>query len=118
MSTPPGNTANIRGERKIKIRKVEDDSFSGDVSEKWAYDGVVLGSSISSPIKGDGRPAPAVTRANARTEMLPGEAGIFIAAVIEVETGALNLKTREVWEQSFLREAFGEDDIEPVETYK
>ena len=50
--------------------------------------------------------------------MLPGEAGIFIAAVIEVETGALNLKTREVWEQSFLREAFGEDDIEPVETYK
>jgi hypothetical protein len=75
---------------------------------------MVLGRLVSAFIEGDGRPAAAVARANAGTEMFPGETGIFVSAVIEVERGALVLQTREVREQTLFREMLSENRIEAV----
>jgi hypothetical protein len=46
--------------------------------------------------------------------MFPGETGIFVSAVIEVERSALVLQTREVREQALFRETLCENRIETV----
>jgi hypothetical protein len=84
------------------------------VCKKRANYGVVLGGLVSAFIEGNGRPAAAVARANAGAKMFPGETGIFVPAVIEVETSALALQTREVREQTLFRETLCENRIETV----
>jgi hypothetical protein len=46
--------------------------------------------------------------------MFPGETGVFVSAVIEVETSALALQTREVREQILFRETLCENRVETV----
>jgi len=50
--------------------------------------------------------------------MLPGEAGILVSAVIEVERGALVVETREIGEQTLVCELLCEKGVEAVEAHK
>jgi hypothetical protein len=46
--------------------------------------------------------------------MFPGETGVFVSAVIEVERSALVLQTLEVREQTLFRETLRENRVETV----